>query len=146
MLTTIKSHIKQRFHSGSLRSSAAPAWAAVMHCRGHQRAGSPVSQEIAKLIKLRNRSSIARSRTSHGSSDCPPELSSLSQYSPQEEENAEKWDYEEKKSTGRHGKEEKVLTLEAQQWKFMKSLLMPPAMGGMQYGQKAFAGRRSREQ
>ena len=47
-----------------------------------------------------------------------------------------------KKSTGWHEKEEKVLTLEAPQWKFMKSLLMPPAMGGMQYGQKAFAGRR----
>ena len=55
------------------------------------------AKKTAKLIKLQNRSSIARSRTSYGSSDCPPELSSLSQYSPQEEENAEKWDYEEKK-------------------------------------------------
>lgn len=94
------------------------------------------AKKTAKLIKLQNRSSIARSRTSYGSSDCPPELCSLSQYSPQEEENAEKWDYE-KKNTGWHEKEEKILTLEAQQWKFMKSLLMPPAMGGMQYGQKA---------
>ena len=63
------------------------------------------AKKTAKLIKLQNRSSTARSWTSYGSSDCPPELSSLFQYSPQEEENAEKWGYE-KKSTGWHEKEE----------------------------------------
>ena len=50
-----------------------------------------------------------------------PELCSLPQYSPKEQENAEKQDYE-KGSTGWYKKEDNVLTPESQQWKLTKSL------------------------
>ena len=50
-----------------------------------------------------------------------PELCSLPQYSPKEQENAEKQDYE-KGSTGWYKQEDKVLIPEAQQCKLPESL------------------------
>ena len=47
----------------------------------------------AKVIQLQNRSSNAGTWTSYSFSDWPPELPSLPQYAPQDQENTEKWGY-----------------------------------------------------
>ena len=61
-----------------------------------------------------------------------PELCSLPQYSPKEQENAEKQGYE-KGSTVWYKKEGKVLIPESLQWK-LRVYMMPPIMGGVHYG------------
>ena len=61
-----------------------------------------------------------------------PEVCSLPQFSPKEQENAEKRGYE-KGSTGWYKKEGKVLIPESLQWK-RRVYMMPPITGGMHYG------------
>lgn len=124
MLTAVNSHIKQKISSTSFKTVNTNLEVAVMHCRGHQRDRSsarPRKQQSWSNCKTGD--STAEAEQVMALVIVPLNSLAFPQYSPQEEENAEKWSYG-KKSTGWHEKEEK-----AQQWKFMTSLLMPPAMG-----------------
>lgn len=87
------------------------------HCRGHQRNGSLVSQGDSKVYQtakkaaqLQEPEQIMALVIDH------PELCSLPQYSPKEQENAEKQGYE-KGSIGWYKKEGKVPIPESLQWK-----------------------------
>ena len=120
-----------------------PTQVAVTHCRGRQRDGSFVSQGNSKADQIAKQAArLQEPEQVIALVVGPPELPSLPQYSPQEQENAEKWGYE-KGSTGWYKKEDKVLIPEAQQWKLTKSLRDATHYGRdalWDWMQKAFSG------
>ena len=95
---------------------------AVIHCKGHQKDGSFISQGNNKADQATKQA--VQSQEPDQSMALvigPPELPGLPQYSPQEQENAEKWGYR-KESTGWYIKDDKFLIPGAQERRLIKVL------------------------
>ena len=123
MLTGKNSFIKHKdLILAFLEALQLPSQVAVIHCRGHQSNGPFLSQGNSRADKTEKQAA----RLQEPEQGMAPvidllELPILPQYSPQEQEHAEKWGYG-KGSTVWYKKEDKVLIPEAQQYKFTESL------------------------